>query len=68
MVTHRLGVVRALNVNRVIVMEQGQIVESGHPEELLRKEGGIYASLAAEQGIKAAKTEEPLEFSSDSHL
>jgi len=53
MVTHRLGVVRSLNVNRVIVMEQGKIVESGHPEELLRIKGGRYAGLASEQGIRA---------------
>jgi len=51
MVTHRLGVVRSLNVNRVIVMERGKIVESGHPEDLLKRPSGIYASLAREQGI-----------------
>lgn len=51
MVTHRLGVVRALGVNRVIVLERGEIAESGHPEELLRKEDSLYASLAREQGI-----------------
>ena len=59
MVTHRLGVVRSLNVNRVIVMERGRIVESGHPEDLLRIEDGLYASLAREQGITALE-EEPL--------
>jgi ABC-type multidrug transport system fused ATPase/permease subunit len=53
MVTHRLGAVRALDVNRVIVMEKGRIVESGHPERLLQKENGLYASLAREQGITA---------------
>jgi ABC-type multidrug transport system fused ATPase/permease subunit len=51
MVTHRLGVVRALDVNRVIVLEKGEIAESGHPEELLRKKDGLYASIAREQGI-----------------
>lgn len=51
MVTHRLGAVRSLDVNRVIVMDKGRIVESGHPEELLEKENGLYASLAREQGI-----------------
>jgi ABC-type multidrug transport system fused ATPase/permease subunit len=50
MVTHRLGVVRSLGVNKVVVLEQGQIVEMGHPEDLLRS-GGVYAQLAAEQGI-----------------
>lgn len=50
MVTHRLGVVRSLDVNKVVVLEQGEIAEFGDPEELLRK-GGIFASLAREQGI-----------------
>ena len=54
MVTHRLGVVSALGVNRVVVMDKGKIVETGHPEILLRKEGGLYASLAHEQGIVAS--------------
>lgn len=51
MVTHRLGVVRSLDVNKVVVLEQGQIVEIGHPEELLLKVGGVYSQLAREQGI-----------------
>lgn len=50
MVTHRLGVVRSLDVNKVVVLEQGQIVEMGHPEKLL-KVGGVYSQLAREQGI-----------------
>ena len=50
MVTHRLGVVRSLGVNKVVVLEQGQILEMGHPEDLLRN-GGIYSQLAQEQGI-----------------
>lgn len=54
MVTHRLGVVRSLNVNRVIVMEKGEIVESGDPEELLKLEGSLYNKLAREQGITAS--------------
>mmetsp|Transcript_27981 Transcript_27981/g.39342 ORF Transcript_27981/g.39342 Transcript_27981/m.39342 type:complete len:765 (-) Transcript_27981:35-2329(-) len=53
MVTHRLGVVRSLGVNRVIVLDKGQIAEMGHPEELLKKENGLYAALAREQGITA---------------
>jgi ABC-type multidrug transport system fused ATPase/permease subunit len=51
MVTHRLGVVRSLDVNRVIVLDRGEIVEEGHPEDLLRQEGSLYAALAKEQGI-----------------
>ena len=53
MVTHRLGVVRSLNVNRVIVLEGGIIVEDGDPEVLLQNENSLYASLAREQGIQA---------------
>jgi len=52
MVTHRLGVVRSLGVNKVVVLDKGKIVELGCPEELLRK-GGLYAQLAIEQGIEA---------------
>jgi len=51
MVTHRLGVVRSLDVNRVIVLDRGKIVEEGHPEDLLQDEGSLYAGLAREQGI-----------------
>lgn len=51
MVTHRLGVVRSLDVNRVVVLDKGKIVEEGHPEELLQDEGSLYAGLAREQGI-----------------
>lgn len=54
MVTHRLGVIRSLGVNRVVVMEEGQIVESGHPEDLLQIADGHYAALAKEQGISAS--------------
>jgi len=53
MVTHRLGVIRSLDVNKVVVLERGKVVEIGHPEKLLRKEGGFYSQLAKEQGIVA---------------
>ena len=53
MVTHRLGIISDLNVNRVLVMEKGKIVESGHPSDLLERPSGIFASLAAEQGIRS---------------
>jgi len=51
LVTHRLGVIRSLDVNRVIVLDKGNIVEHGNPEILLQDEGSIYAGLAREQGI-----------------
>ena len=51
MVTHRLGVIRSLGVNKVVVLDRGKIVEVGDPEELLRKPDGLYSQLALEQGI-----------------
>lgn len=51
MVTHRLGIVRSLDVNRVIVLDRGEIVEDGHPEALLKDENSLYCELAREQGI-----------------
>mmetsp|Transcript_38509 Transcript_38509/g.115532 ORF Transcript_38509/g.115532 Transcript_38509/m.115532 type:complete len:742 (-) Transcript_38509:166-2391(-) len=51
MVTHRLGCVRTLGVNKVVVLERGRVAEMGHPEDLLARPGGIYAALAKEQGI-----------------
>jgi ABC-type multidrug transport system fused ATPase/permease subunit len=52
MVTHRLGVIRSLDVNKVVVLDRGEIAEIGHPEDLLRR-GGIFSQLAREQGIVA---------------
>ncbi len=60
MVTHRLGVVRSLDVNRVIVLDGGVIVEDGHPEMLLQKETSLYAALAREQGIVAKASNETI--------
>ena len=57
MVTHRLGVIRSLDVNRVIVLDKGMVVEDGHPEVLLGKENGLYTALAREQGIVAKRNE-----------
>lgn len=51
MVTHRLGVIRSIGVNRVLVMKKGRIVEAGHPEDLLKDPYSLYSSLASEQGI-----------------
>lgn len=65
MVTHRLGVVRSLDVNRVIVMDQGEIIESGHPEDLLQNPNCLYYSLAFEQGITALNEPRKL---SDAHM
>ena len=43
MIAHRLSTVQ--KANRIVVMENGAIVEIGSPEEL-KKQGGLYARLA----------------------
>ena len=42
-IAHRLSTVR--HANRIVVVNYGEIVESGTHEELLDKENGVYASL-----------------------
>lgn len=42
-IAHRLSTVR--HANRIVVVNYGEIVESGTHEELLAKENGVYASL-----------------------
>lgn len=43
-IAHRLSTIR--EVNRIYVMDGGQIVEQGTHHELTEKEGGIYKNLA----------------------
>jgi ATP-binding cassette subfamily B protein len=45
-IAHRLATVK--KVNRIIVLNQGRIVETGAPEDL-RKQSGLYARLASLQ-------------------
>jgi len=45
-IAHRLATVQ--KVNRIVVMENGRVVETGTPEDL-RKQGGLYARLASLQ-------------------
>ena len=52
-IAHRLATVR--NASRILVFDQGRIVESGTFDELVRK-GGIFAELAKAQFIEPART------------
>ncbi|MGJ0517114.1 MAG: hypothetical protein ACR65O_15325 [Methylomicrobium sp.] len=45
-IAHRLATVK--KVSRIIVLNQGRIVETGAPEDL-RKQSGLYARLASLQ-------------------
>ncbi|WP_305080121.1 hypothetical protein [Methylomonas koyamae] len=42
-IAHRLSAVR--DANRIVVMERGQIAETGRHQELLQVPNGIYAHL-----------------------
>ena len=42
-IAHRLSTLR--NMDRIIVLEKGRVVESGSHKQLVRKKGGIYARL-----------------------
>ena len=52
-IAHRLATVR--NASRILVFEQGRIVESGSFDELVQQ-GGIFATLAKAQFIEPART------------
>ncbi|GMR54436.1 hypothetical protein PMAYCL1PPCAC_24631, partial [Pristionchus mayeri] len=55
-VAHRLSTIK--NVNRVIVMEEGKIVESGGYDELRLRPDGIFARMIAAQAIERKEEEE----------
>ena len=47
-IAHRLSTIR--HANRIIVMEQGEVLESGTHEELLERRG-LYWHLSSQQGL-----------------
>ncbi|ALU90634.1 Bacteriocin/lantibiotic (cyclolysin-type) secretion ABC transporter protein [Herbaspirillum rubrisubalbicans M1] len=57
-IAHRLSAVR--DAHRIIVLDKGQIVESGRHEELLRKPGGLYAHLHGLQMTQGAASTSPV--------
>ena len=50
-IAHRLATVK--NADRILVMEQGEIVETGNHKTLLEIEGGVYAQLYKVQFLEA---------------
>ena len=40
MIAHRLSTLR--NANKIVVVDKGEIIECGHPEELMRRKGKYY--------------------------
>ncbi|MBT4378499.1 MAG: ABC transporter ATP-binding protein, partial [Gammaproteobacteria bacterium] len=55
LVSHRVSTAR--HADRIVVLEDGQIIESGTHQELIQL-GGFYAGLEQTQGNKARLTEE----------
>jgi ATP-binding cassette subfamily B protein len=46
-IAHRLSTLR--NADKLVILEEGEIVEEGSHEELLQKENGVYANLVKMQ-------------------
>ena len=59
-IAHRLSTIAEMD--RLIIMDQGKIIEDGSHDELIKKENGVYAKLWARQSggfLGADKEEEP---------
>ena len=51
-IAHRLATIR--KVDRIYVLQEGQVVEMGNHEELAKKENGVYANLVELQNLVQA--------------
>lgn len=58
LITHRLEV--AISAHRVVVLEQGRIVDEGAPDDLLQRSGPFHRLFAAESGHTRRGAEELL--------
>ena len=59
-IAHRLSTIAEMD--RLIIMDQGKIIEDGSHDELIKKDNGVYAKLWARQSggfLGADKEEEP---------
>eukprot|EP00038_Savillea_parva_P019811 m.28999 g.28999 ORF g.28999 m.28999 type:complete len:1394 (-) comp4565_c0_seq1:3501-7682(-) len=54
-IAHRLSTIR--NVDRIFVLDNGSVIESGSPDELLEQQGAYYA-MVMQQGVTRAKSAE----------
>jgi ABC-type multidrug transport system fused ATPase/permease subunit len=53
-IAHRLSTIK--NADRILMLEKGALVEEGTHEELLRREGGLYAKYVAKGAVDKAPT------------
>lgn len=58
-IAHRLSTVR--NASKILVFDQGLIVEQGRHEELMAKENGIYNSMVKAQEIEKSREDTTLD-------
>jgi ATP-binding cassette subfamily B protein len=58
-IAHRLSTVRMLD--RILVFDNGEVVEEGRHDELVRRTGGIYRRLFERQALGLLSPEEDLE-------
>lgn len=42
-IAHRLSTIK--DCDQIVVMKEGRVMESGHHDKLISKEGGIYQSM-----------------------